>query len=597
MDSSLKQDTRLAQLTTPAGKDELVLQRFDGVEGLSELFEYRIEAIAKKEVDFDSLLGRPCSVLIKAYEKERNFNGILVEAQWVGIKQEHHVYRLVLRPWLWLCSRTSDCRFFQDKTAPDIIQQVFKDRGFNDVRTSLSESYPELEYCVQYRESDLAFVSRLMEQHGIYYFFEHTSDKHTLVLADSKSAHKPVPGLASIDFVPLGNAERRDRQHIYHLVSERRFRTGKVELNDYYELEPNADLKADKKGTAKYNKSDMEFYDYPGKYKKKSDGEKYAKVVLEAEQALDERRHTDGNAPSLFPGGTTKLQQHMRSSENKDYLVVRASHLYVAEHYRSGTGAAHHEYSGHYEFLPKDKQFRAPIVTPKPLIHGIQTAKVIGKNKSDEIDVDEHGRILVQFFWDRKKDKQSCRIRVAEVWAGKKWGGQFIPRIGMEAVVEFLEGDPDRPIVTGSVYNGEYKHPYELQAHKTQSGLKSNSTTNGGGGFNQIMFEDQKGSEEINMQAEKDHKVKVKHAESWEIGEKFEAPTGMPSREVKIKMGDDKLKIDSGSRNTDIALMDQLKAGLMIKMECGASKITMTPVSIQIEAPLISLSGALIKIN
>src|SRR5215510_15504218 len=427
MDSSLKQDTRLAQLTTPAGKDELVLQRFDGVEGLSELFEYRIEAIAKKEIDFDAILGRSCSVMIKVYDKERHFNGILVEAQWVGIKQEHHVYRLVLRPWLWLCSRTSDCRFFQDKTAPDIIQQVFKDRGFNDVRTSLSESYPELEYCVQYRESDLAFVSRLMEQHGIYYFFEHTSDKHMLVLADSMSAHQAVPGLGQIDFIPLGNSERRDRQHIYHLVSERRFRTGKVELNDYYELEPNADLKADKKGTAKYNKSDMEFYDYPGKYKKKSDGEKYAKVVLEAEQALDERRHTDGNAPSLFPGGTTKLQQHMRSSENKDYLVVRASHLYVAEHYRSGTGAAHHEYSGHYEFLPKDKQFRAPIVTPKPLIHGIQTAKVVGKNKSDEIDVDEHGRILVQFFWDRKKDKQSCRIRVAEVWAGKKWGGQFIP--------------------------------------------------------------------------------------------------------------------------------------------------------------------------
>jgi type VI secretion system secreted protein VgrG len=415
------------------------------------------------------------------------------------------------------------------------------------------------------------------------------------VLADSKSSHQPVPGLSSIDFVPLGTSERRDRQHIYHLVSERRFRTGKIELNDYYELTPNADLKADKKGTARYNKSDMEFYDYPGKYKEKGDGERYAKVALEAEQALDERRHTAGNAASLFPGGTTKLQQHLKSSENKEYLVVRASHLYVAEQYRSAGRGADDEYSGHYEFLPKDKAFRAPIVTPKPRIYGIQTAKVVGK-KGEEIDVDEHGRILVQFFWDRKK-KQSCRIRVAEVWAGKKWGGQFIPRIGMEVVVEFLEGDPDRPLVVGSVYNGEYKHPYELPAKKTQSGLKSDSTTNGGGGFNQFMFEDQKGSEEINMQAEKDHKVKVKNSETWEIGEKFLAPTGQESRKVTLKKGDDKLKLDTGSRDTDIALMDKLKAGVMIKLECGASKITMTPVSIQIEAPLISLSGALIKIN
>jgi type VI secretion system secreted protein VgrG len=595
MDSMLKQDTRFAELRTPLGKDVLVLVRFDATEGLSELFEYRIEALAAKEVDLDAILGRPCSVTIKLYGKERHFNGICVEAQWTGVKQEHHVYRLVLRPWLWLCSRTSDCRFFQDKTAPEIIQEVWRDRGFNDFRLSLQESYPTLGYCVQYRETDLAFVSRLMEQHGICYFFEHTSDKHTLVLADSMSSHQPVPGLAQIDFIPLGNSERRDRQHIYHLVSERRFRTGKVELNDHWHKTPNADLKADKKGTARYNKSDMEFYDYPGKYKKKSDGEKYAKLVLEAEQALDDRRHTGGNAVNLFPGGTTKLKDHHKSSENKDYLVVRCSHLYVAEHYRSGSGAAEEDYSGNFEFLPKEnKVFRAPIVTPRPLIHGIQTAKVVGK-AGEEIDVDEHGRILVEFFWDRKK-KQSCRIRVAEVWAGKKWGGQFIPRVGMEVVVEFLEGDPDRPLVTGAVYNSDNKHPYDLPANKTQSGVKSDSSK-GGGGYNQVMFEDKKLAEEINMHAEKDHNVKVRHAESWEIGEAFEAPTGMPSRQVAIKMGDDKLKIDSGSRNTDIALMDQLKAGIMIKLECGASKITMTPVSISIESTLISLSGALIKIN
>jgi len=619
MDAMLKQDTRFAELRTPLGKDVLVLVRFDATEGLSELFEYRIEALAAKEVDLDAILGRPCSVTVKLYGKERHFNGIAVEAQWTGVRQEHHVYRLVLRPWLWLCSRTSDCRFFQDKTASEIIQEVWRDRGFNDFRASLNESYPKLEYCVQYRETDLAFVSRLMEQHGIYYFFEHTSDKHTLVMADSMSSHQAVPGLGQIDFIALGNSERRDRQHIYHVVSERRFRTGKVELNDYYELTPNADLKADKKGTARYNKSDMEFYDYPGKYKKKSDGEKYAKVVLEAEQALDERRHTGGNAVNLFPGGTTKLQGHHKTSENKDYLVVRCSHLYVAEHYRSGSGAAEEDYSGNFEVLPKEnKVFRAPIVTPKPLIHGIQTAKVVGK-QGEEIDVDEYGRILVEFFWDRKK-KQSCRIRVAEVWASKKWGGQFIPRVGMEVVVEFIEGDPDRPLVTGAVYNGDNKHPYELPANKTQSGVKSDSSK-GGGGYNQVMFEDKKFAEEINLHAQKDYKLTILDTEVREIGERFTRQTaGSNSRKTTLLQGDDDLTIATGNQNVTIAMNQTstigmnrrttittsdtttvgttitITAGTSLTLMCGGSIISMTPGSISLVSSTINMAAGAVNI-
>ena len=554
MDSPLKQDTRSGRLTTPLGQDVLVLIRFEGNEALSELFEYRIEAHSKDDVDYDSILGKACTVTIESYGHERHFNGVLVETQWLGMKYELHVHRLVLRPWLWLCSRTSDCRFFQDKTAPEVIQEVFRDRGFNDYRVSLSENHPKLEYCVQYRETDFAFVSRLMEHEGIYYFFEHTSDKHTLVLADSMVAHTPVPGLATIPFIDLGNPEARGRQHIYQLISERRFRTGKVELNEYNELKSNADQKANKKGNAHYNRSDMEFYDYPGKYKNRSDGEKYAKFVLEAEQALDERRHTAGNAVSLFPGGITKLQDHPKGSENIDYLIVRSSHLYVAEHYRSGTGLAEEEYSGQFELLPKtaNKVFRAPIVTPKPLIHGIQTAKVVGE-KGEEIDVDEYGRIKVEFFWDRKK-KQSCRIRVAQVWSGKNWGGQFIPRIGQEAVVEFLEGDPDRPLVIGTVYNDEYKYPYDMPANKTQSGWKSNSSK-GGQGYNQFRFEDKKSQEEINLHAQKDYKLEILDTEVRKIGQMFSGQTAGPnSRDTTLLRGDDQLTIASGNQKITIAM-------------------------------------------
>jgi type VI secretion system secreted protein VgrG len=591
MDSPLKQDTRSGRLTTPLGQDVLVLARFEGNEGLSELFEYRVEAHSKDEVNYDSLLGKACTVTMESYGHQRQFNGILVEAQWIGKRYDLHVHRLVLRPWLWLCSRTSDCRFFQEKTAPEIIQEVFQDRGFTDFRLSLSETHPKREYCVQYRETDFAFVSRLMEHEGMYYFFEHTSDKHTLVLADSMSAHSPVPGHATMPYIDLGNAEAREKQHIYQLISERRFRTGKVELNEYNELQSKADQKASKKGDAKYTRSDMEFYDYPGKYKNRGDGERYAKFVLEAEQALDERRHTSGNAVSLFPGGLTKLKDHPKESENTDYLIVRSSHLYVAEYYRSTMDLGVEEYSGQFELLPKkgSKVFRAPIVTPKPLIHGIQTAKVVGE-EGEEIDVDKHGRIKVEFFWDRKK-KQSCRIRVAQVWSGKTWGGQIIPRIGQEAVVEFLEGDPDRPLVIGTVYNDEYMHPYELPSKKTQSGLKSDSTK-GGGGYNEWKFEDKKGSEEITIHAQKDLDITVLNKETRTIGQNFLPPKGSPSRETAIKFGDDSLKIELGDQTVSIPLGKQSTSALMsISFTTIPSSVTITPASISMTAPTINITG------
>jgi type VI secretion system secreted protein VgrG len=624
MDSKLSQATRAAKLTTPLGPDELVIVRFDATEGLSELFEYRIEALSARDIDFDSILGQQCSVKISTYGLDRHFSGILVEAQWTGMKYEDHVYRLVLRPWLWLHSRESDCRIFQNKTAPDIIKEVLQG---GDLKLALQDNpYPQLIYCVQYRETDLAFVSRLMEHHGIYYFFEHTSDKHTLVLADSMSSHQPVPGLASIPYIPLGNSERRDRQHIYHWVAERRFRTGKVMLNDYNELEPNTDLKAEKKGSARYTKSNLEFYDYPGKYKKKNDGEKYAKVALEAEQALDQRRHTAGNAVNLFPGGLTNVDGHQKGSENAEFLVVRASHAYVAEHYRSEAGVAEEDYHGNFELLPKNGMvFRAPIVTPKPLIHGIQTAVVTGPS-GEEIYVDEYGRIKVQFHWDRygkKDEKSSCWIRVAERWSGKKWGTQETPRIGMEVMVEFLEGDPDQPLVAGTVYNGEYKHPYELPTNKTQSGIKSNSSK-GGGGFNQYRFEDKKGSEEINMHAQKDYQITVLDSEKREIGQRFTGQLCAPySRQTTLLMGDDGLTVATGNQTIMIAMNQTTTYGInhtltvgaaqtntigatqtttaggpititsmaMITLVCGASTIMLTPAGIVIRAPLIAIQS------
>jgi type VI secretion system secreted protein VgrG len=590
MSGGLSQDKRIAVLSTPLGRDVLVLARFEGSEGLSELFEYRIEALSEQEnIDFDRAVGRNCSVKFSSYDgAERFFNGVLTEAQWLGVRGAYYAYRLVLRPWLWLLSNTADSKIYDKMTPPDIIKKVFSDGGFTDFQLKLTEGYPTLEYCVQYRQTDLAFVSRLMEQYGIYYFFEHSSDKHTLVLADSKSSHSPVPGVDKIPYIPLTDSDRRKEEHLYQWASERRFRTGKVTLNEYDYKQPSARLLVEQKASERYNKADLEVYDYPGQYEKRNDGEKLAKVRLEADQAQDHRRRASGDAVSLFPGGLTRLQDHPASSENVQHLVVRASHSYTAEHYRSGGSGSGEPYFGNYEFLPSDRPYRAPLITPRPLVHGPHTAKVVGK-EGEEIDVDELGRITVQFHWDRDR-KPSRRVRVAQMWSGKQWGWQVIPRIGQEVVVEFLEGDPDRPLVTGTVYNAEYKYPYELPSNKTQSGVKSDSTK-GGGGYNEFMFEDKKEEEFVRLHAEKDYKVKVRNKETREIGDKFKTPQGSASRETTLRNGDDNLTVEKGDQNVDVAQTINITAGKKIELTVGSSKITMDPQSITLQAMQIKVTG------
>jgi type VI secretion system secreted protein VgrG len=621
MNSTLKQDPRIARLDTPFGKDALVLTRFRGHEGMGELFEFDVDALAEKEVELDGGIGKNCAVTYKTFGHERVFNGILVEAEWLGNHRpdKFHEYRLVLRPWLWLLGHTADCRIFQHKPASDIIKDVFQERGFSDLKDDLKDNYPELEYCVQYRETDLHFVTRLMEQHGIYYYFEHSADKHTLVLVDRNSSHKPVPNAPAVPFNAFGATGHEDRENLTRWVQQRSFRTGKIEYRDYDYLKPTEKLVGDANGAARYNKADLEVYDYPGKYKERKDGEKFAKVHLDAEQSLDERRHAEGRAASLFPGGQVRLEKHPKGSENGDYVVVRCTHSISVEHYRSTRRRAPDEiYSGSYELQPFARQFRMQIVTPKPKIYGIQTAVVTGK-KGEEIDVDDHGRIRVQFHWDRKgknDESSSLPIRVAEVWSGKKWGGQFIPRIGMEVVVEFLEGDPDRPLVVGTVYNRDYKHPFDLPGQKTQSGIKTDSSK-GHEGYNQLMFEDKKSHEKIELHAQKDYELTVLDTEVRKIGEHFTGETaGVASRKTTLVQGDDELTVAGGSQNVSIAMdkettigrdqsetigMDETRTigmaqsttvGINITFSCGASRIVMTPASISLQAPMIMLNAS-----
>jgi len=593
----LNQAEYAAALTTPLGDDALVLKSFSGSEGLGEPFEFQIEALGKEEnVDFDKALGQACTVRLKTYEqKQRFFCGILTNAQRVGSEvgelQDYSQYRLVLRPWFWLLTHRATCRIFLDENVKEIIQKVFTDAGFSngtDFKFRTTGNYDKIKYCVQYRETDFVFASRLMEQYGIYYYFEHKDGQHTMVLADSRGSHSAVQDLPQLNYHVQTDAYRRVEQQIDTWVSDRRFRTGKIEFNDYDYLKPPKQLRASKEGSENYTRSRFEVYDYPGKYDEQDKGKQFAQFRLEAEQAMDHRCNAGGEAPSLFAGGLVTIVKHPGSNENKEYLVVRANHNYGVQSYGTTRENAA-GYNGNYLFLPSSRPFRSLPSTPTPRICGIQTAKVVGKKgeESEEISTDEHGHIWVQFFWDREP-KKSCPIRVAQSWASKKWGEQFIPRIGMEVVVEFLEGDPDRPLVTGCVYNGDNKHPYTLPDDKTQSGRKSDSSK-GHNGYNEFMFEDKKGLEKVRMHAEKDHIVTIKNAQTMTIGEAFMPPKGSPSRSVTLKNGNDVLTIELGDRTISIPMGSQsTTAMLSISHSVGMTTVTLTPALYSVESPVIN---------
>ncbi|RDJ24966.1 type VI secretion system tip protein VgrG [Bosea caraganae] len=599
MPAELRQSQRLASFTTPSGKDEFALIKFEAEEALSELFTYKIEATSKTEnADLVGIIGEKCSVkMILKDQQERIFHGILIDAQWLGRDDDLHVYRFVLRPWLWLLSQRTDCRIFRNKTPLDIIGDIFKKEGKASFEDRVSDKPDEVEYCVQYRETDLDFVLRLMEQYGIYYYFKHTDANHTLILSDSKSAHDPIKppaapsftgSKAGYPFTPQDSSMSRHIEHLTHWSTQRRLRTGKVELRDYNFKESTSDLTSRSEEGFQKAKS-YESYDYPGAYTKRNDGERFAKVRAQAVQAHDDRRYAAGEAPSLHPGALMTFASYPTQDENIEYLVVRATHAYGVQNYRSSARADDSIYHGSYELQKGENRFRAPIVTPKPVIYGPHTAKVVGeKNKGEEgdIDVDEYGCIYVRFHWDREDESTSRRVRVAQLWSGKNWGGQIIPRIGQEVVVEFLEGNPDQPLVTGTVVNDQHMPPYELPANKTQSGLKSESTAGAGfsGTYNEVMFEDKMDHEVLGLRAEKDHKVVVRNIETREHGEAFVGP-GEYSRVTTLVKGSDKVDIQQGSQ-----LVEALNE---IKFRVGDSVIKMTPTGIEITAMTIKINGSI----
>jgi type VI secretion system secreted protein VgrG len=649
------QDTRIAELTTPLGKDKLVLVRFDASEGLSELFEIHIDCESEERIDLGDLLGKESSVRVYTLSGEtRYFSGIVVEGRDLGTTKRDRKdvtgYRLVLRPWTWLLSQSVDSRIFQDKTLKNIFEEVFELAGFQDFRVGDGTS-EMLSYCVQYRETHLDFVLRLMEEFGIHFYFEHEAGKHTMVLGESMS-HKTIEALETVPLIPMGERTRDNKEYLRGWTSERTLQTGGVVVSGYDFASPDHQMLHQEFKPGGYGHDKFEVFVYPHKYKasESARSKAFAQATLEARQTRDHRRYADGNAPSLYPGGCVTLERHDVDAENIRYIVVAARHSVVAQHYRSGGGGGAGEaYSGNYVLQPADRQFRPPQVTPRPIVHGPQTAIVVGPD-GEEIHTDKYGRVKVMFHWDRDARKERNRssgngadhrrdppkehasrwIRVAHTWSGKQWGSIYIPRIGMEVVVEFIEGDPDRPLIVGTVYNANNMPPQALPANKTQRGLKTRSSMGGGeDNYNELWFEDKKDQEEIRLHAEKDLNSTIENTETRIVKGKFISGPGEATRTTTIENGDDVLEIQKGDHNVTISrhhkedvgqnetitigqnqdvsigvnqthtagMETMIEAGVKLTLKVGGSTITMTPASIEIKTSLLSTDAPITNIN
>jgi type VI secretion system secreted protein VgrG len=520
--SNYTQEGGLFKIDTPLGKDVLLLRGFKGTESISRLFRFELDLLSENSsISFPDIVGKNVTISLKQPDESyRYINGVISRFAQHATEEQFTSYSAEMVPWLWFLTRNADCRIFQNKSIPDIITKVFSDLGFNDCTNSLQGSYDPREYCVQYRESDFTFVSRLMEEYGIFYFFKHEQGKHTLVLADASTAHSPCPGQSSVRYVTVSGGPQEDV--ITEWQIEQELRTGKYSLEDYNFQTPSTNLMVNEPTVDEVGgNSKFEIYDYPGEYLTKGAGESLARVRMQEEEAEHLVAHGMSQCRMFVSGYKFTLEEHPRKDMNTDYVLTEIQHTAVTDAFPSSGNPEGESYSNTFTCIPLSVPFRPLRITPRPTVKGLQPAVVTGPS-GEEIYSDNYGRVKVQFFWDRlgkKNENSSCWIRVSQPWAGKNWGAVFLPRIGQEVIVDFLESDPDQPLITGRVYNAEQMPPYTLPDKQTRSTFQSRSSKGGGtANYNEIRFEDLKGSEQIFINAEKDMDHRVENDSREYIG-------------------------------------------------------------------------------
>jgi type VI secretion system secreted protein VgrG len=524
---STSQAKRTVKIKTPLGTDALLLTRFSARDQVSRLFHYELQLVSETgDLSADKLLGQQVTVQFELPDGKglRFFNGFVTEFSQAGYDERHHRYQATLRPWFWFLTRTSDCRIYQNKSIPEIFQAVVKQYGFSDFKLKLSGSYAPRDYCVQYRETDHNFLSRLLEQEGIHYYFTHEDGRHLMILADDASAHTKIAGYETVPYFPPSTPDaQRDRDHLTSWGFSKSVHPGAYATTDYDFVAPKKSLLQTSTIAKAHARAEYEMFDFPAGLAKFNSGEssRVAKIRVQELQSTQMLAQGAGNAAGMATGQCFTLANYPRSDLNIEYFIIGSNVSLTSDAHQAGAADPGIEFQIDIEAIDAKTPFRPWRVTPKPVVQGAQTALVVGKS-GEEIYTDEYGRVKVQFHWDRqgKNDENSgCWIRVAQPWAGKQWGAMHIPRIGQEVIVDFLEGDPDQPIITGRVYNGANMPPYELPANKTQSGVKSRSSKGGtGDNFNEIRFEDKKGSELLTIHAEKDQEISVENDESHTVG-------------------------------------------------------------------------------
>lgn len=606
----LTQENKLLSIYTPLGKDVLLLAKLRGQEGLSEIFNFYIDLFSEKDkIAFEDIIGQNVTITISLADGSyRYLNGLISRfSQEYGVSMpgsgfRSSYYSATVVPWFWLLTRTSDSRIFQNLSVPDIVEQIFSEKGFTDYKLNLSATYQPREYTVQYRETDYNFVSRLLEDEGICYFFSHEDGTHTMVLADSSGANEPCPMQESANFRLSGEKHIGYEDQIDSLKMVKEIQAGRYSLNDYnYEI-PNNDLKVTSDTTHVFGPGEREMYDYPGGYDKRNMGDSLATLRMEEEEARIITLSGASDCRAFASGYRFKLHDSFQDDWNdKEYLLTRVSHeVDQSAQYFTGASAAGDEgsYKNHFECIPHEVPFRPVRNTRKPVVDGVQTAVVVGPS-GEEIYTDDYGRVKVQFHWDREgtlDENSSCWLRVGQSMAGNGWGALFLPRVGHEVIVEFIEGDPDRPIVTGQVYHGINRPPYKLPDEKTKSTFKSNSSPDGGG-FNEIRFEDKKGEEQLFTHAEKNQDVRVKADSREWIGNdrhlvvKNEQLELVESNKHLTVQGDHNEKVDGTiSIETSMDLQEKVgmkhavDAGMEIHLKAGMNVVLEAGISITLKA-------------
>lgn len=576
----------LNRITVQLPVEGLLFWKLSGREAMSESFALTLTLLGTDaRIDRSKLLGQPVTVTLPTQSllSPRYINGKVTRVAVSAVEltgTRYAVYQLTVEPDLWPMKRDRNLRIFQGQTAPQIVKTLLGEHQVN-VEDKLTGSYRVWDYCVQYQESSLDFISRLMELEGIAFHFRHEADKHTLVLTDAATQHLPFSGYEIIPYHQTPSGGSTDEEGISQWALEDSVTPGIYSLDDYDFRKPNAWLFQAQQNPASPQPGSIDVYDWPGRFVDHGHAEFYARIRQERWQVEHQQIQATATAAGIAPGHTFTLSNAPFFSDNGEYLTTAASYHFEENRYASGEGETLHRTD--FTVIPSSVAYRPAQTTAWPRTYGPQTAKVVGP-QGESIWTDKYGRVKVKFHWDRLAkgdDTSSCWVRVSSAWAGQGYGGVQIPRVGDEVVVDFINGDPDRPIITGRVYNEASMPPWALPAAATQMGFMSRSKDGAADNANALRFEDKAGEEQVWIQAERNLDINVKNDESHSTEKNRtqyvgENETLRVAKDQQAGIKGDVICLAGKSRSDKAVNNYTLSAGNTLRLECGESAIELS---------------------